>query len=188
MREKPIVINICGGPSTGKSTLAAGIFSKMKKIGYNVEYVQEYAKDLCYEDNFSVVSDQIEVSSEQLRRMRRLVNKVDIIITDSPLLLGIIYSKELNPYLIPMLLWEYDNTFESITYFLERGDLVYQPHGRFQTEEQAKTVDQSILKLLTEYNISHKSILRKGAKKNILNDISKLLQPTLETLKDNITE
>lgn len=188
MKEKPIVINICSGPSTGKSTLASGLFSKMKKMGYNVEYVQEYAKDLCYEDNFNVVSDQIEVSSEQLRRMRRLRKKVDIIITDSPLLLGIIYSKEENPHLTPMLLWEYNNTFEDMTYFLERGDLVYQPHGRFQTEEQAKNVDIDILNLLKEHKIEYKSILRKGAKKTILTDIDKILKPTLETLKDNITE
>ena len=38
------IINLIGEPSAGKSTIAAELFAKMKKAGYNVELVTEYAK------------------------------------------------------------------------------------------------------------------------------------------------
>lgn len=44
MKQK--VINLYGGPGTGKSTTAAMLFAKMKLAGFNCEYVPEFAKDL----------------------------------------------------------------------------------------------------------------------------------------------
>ena len=38
------VINFFGGPGVGKSTAACDLFVAMKKAGYKVEYVDEYAK------------------------------------------------------------------------------------------------------------------------------------------------
>lgn len=43
------VINLFGGPGIGKSTLAAGLFEHMKIAGFNVELVNEYAKDMVWE-------------------------------------------------------------------------------------------------------------------------------------------
>ncbi len=181
-----IVIQLIAGPGTGKSTLAHSLFSKLKKKGFNVEFVFEIAKEMLFEEN-SAIKYQMQVFSEQLWKLRSKESKVDIIVTDTSLLLGLIYSREENPHFIPMTIWEY-NQYQNMTYFLEREDLVYQPHGRFQTEEQAKEIDTTVLNLLKEHNIEYKSIKRKGAKKTILDDIEKILQPTLETLKDNVTE
>ena len=50
---KSLVINLAGAPGAGKSTLATEIFSKLKKLGYNCEYVDEYAKHVVYEENYS---------------------------------------------------------------------------------------------------------------------------------------
>ena len=47
------VINFYGGPNTGKSTKAAGMYYKMNLAGYNVELVNEFAKELKISD-FSV--------------------------------------------------------------------------------------------------------------------------------------
>ena len=44
-----MIINIFGGPGVGKSTVAADLFVIMKKEGYSVELVTEYAKELTYE-------------------------------------------------------------------------------------------------------------------------------------------
>lgn len=176
-----LVIELVAGPGAGKSTLAAKLFSQMKTIGYNVEMVGEYAKDLFYGENHNLVSNQLMVFSEQLWRMRRLKGKVDIIITDSPLLLSLVYSKEPNPFFKDLVLWEYHNDFKNLTYFLERDNLPYQEHGRFQKEEEAKEVDNQILKVLSENNIEYKSIKRKKAKKTILKDVSQYLNPTINT-------
>ena len=43
-----IIINMISGPGSGKSVLAAELFVEMKKQGYNVEFLQEYAKKLVW--------------------------------------------------------------------------------------------------------------------------------------------
>lgn len=179
-----IVIELISGPNTGKSTLAHSLFAKLKKIGYNVEFVSEYAKELLFQES-TVIKYQMQVFSEQLWRLRTMEEKADIIVTDTSLLLGLIYSKEKNPHFESLMLWEHKQ-YKNLTYFLERGDLVYQPHGRFETEEQAKEVDEIIINMLNSNSVDYKSIKRKGAKKTIILDIENVLKPTIETLKSNI--
>ena len=36
------IINICGGPGTGKTTITSLVFGNLKTKRYNIEYVQEY--------------------------------------------------------------------------------------------------------------------------------------------------
>ena len=77
-----IIINLFAGPGSGKSTTCAGLFSKLKLAGINCEMVLEYAKELVWENNLETLDDQIYIFAEQLHRINRLKNKVDVIITD----------------------------------------------------------------------------------------------------------
>ena len=43
--KKTIVINLIGGPCSGKSTVAAELFARLKKMGIKTELVSEYIKD-----------------------------------------------------------------------------------------------------------------------------------------------
>lgn len=54
--KTPIVINLFGGPGSGKSTGAAYIFSQLKMKGINCELITEYAKDKTWEKNFVALS------------------------------------------------------------------------------------------------------------------------------------
>ena len=96
------VINLFGQPGAGKSTGAAYIFSQLKLRGINAELVTEFAKDKVYEETKEVFNNQIYIFGKQYFRMSRIAKKVDVIITDSPLLLssfytsGESYDKELN--------------------------------------------------------------------------------------------
>ena len=56
-----IVVNLYGGPGSGKSTTAAGIFSELKMLGLNTELVTEYAKDKVWEKHESILDNQIYV-------------------------------------------------------------------------------------------------------------------------------
>jgi adenylate kinase family enzyme len=88
------LINIFGAPGTGKSTTSAGIFHNLKLKGLDVEYVQEYAKDKTWQSDFETLKCQPYVTGKQLFRLHRLRNKVEYVVTDAPILNGILYQDE----------------------------------------------------------------------------------------------
>lgn len=176
-----IVCNLFGGPGTGKSTNATYIFSELKRKGIICEYVSEYAKDITWEETHSLLNNQIHIFSEQFRRQMRLIDKVDVIITDSPLLLGLIYY---NHYAINNSIFsiQFDNSirsfilcgfleFDNVNYFLTRTK-DYVEIGRNQTEQEAKQLDSEIKDALSFYRIEYET---RGTEKwdadEIVNDI-----------------
>jgi tRNA uridine 5-carbamoylmethylation protein Kti12 len=64
------VINLFGGPSTGKSTTAAYLFYYLKNKNLNIEYVREYAKDVVYEGSYHKLQNQIYITAKQYKRMK----------------------------------------------------------------------------------------------------------------------
>jgi dephospho-CoA kinase len=67
------VINFFGGPSCGKSTIAAYVFSQLKIKNYSCEYVNEYAKDCVYEGRSTVLlNDQLYVLAKQNHKLKML--------------------------------------------------------------------------------------------------------------------
>jgi len=138
------VINLYSGPGSGKSTIAAGAFSLLKLHGINCEYITEYAKDLAWEDTLTIKNDPFYISTKQYYKQQRLLNKVDYVITDSPLLLGKAYSKDKSHHdYVEMLSKRFDN----VNYFVKRIK-PYIPKGRIQTEEEAKEKDVMIEDML----------------------------------------
>lgn len=168
------VINLFAGPGAGKSTTAAGLFAKMKRAGYNVELVTEYAKDLTWEGRFNVLSsDQLYVFANQHRRLHRLRNQVEWIITDSPLLLSDVYAGNDSFYHLSPLIMEAWGRFNNINYYLDRKDRKYMQVGRSQTAEQAKEIDQKVLKYLLDNYIDFKVIDSSGeAAEEIYDDLN----------------
>jgi nicotinamide riboside kinase len=150
------VVNFYGGPGTGKSTHAAALFTELKRRHMNVELVTEYAKDLVWEERFVTLENQIYVFGKQLQRMARLVDKADIVVTDSPLLFSIIYNSKL-PACFNDTVLHVINQFKNIHIFLERTK-PYQTAGRMQTEEDAKKLDGKIKNLLNEIGLPYSSI------------------------------
>ena len=55
--RKTLIVNLFGAPGCGKSTLAAALFSELKKAGFNAELVTEYANDKVYEKNQTVLQN-----------------------------------------------------------------------------------------------------------------------------------
>ena len=92
---KRIVINLFGAPASGKSTCAAYIFSQLKMRGVNAELITEFAKDKVWEGNMEVFKpeNQCYLFGEQFYKMNCCKGKVDVIVTDSPLPLNILYNK-----------------------------------------------------------------------------------------------
>lgn len=144
MKEKQTkIINLFGGPGSGKSTGAAYIFAKLKLAGVDAEYVSEFAKDKVWENNKEVFKCQMYVSGKQMFKITRCYGKVDIIITDSPFVLGAIYSPEKVKF-VDALIEEFDQyKFVNHNFFIKRIK-EYNPNGRHQTEEEANEVDYKL--------------------------------------------
>ena len=87
-----ILINLFGAPGAGKSSGAAYIFSKLKMNGINTELVTEFAKDKVWENNNEVFKNQAYIFGKQYFKISRVADKVDVIVTDSPLLLSAFYN------------------------------------------------------------------------------------------------
>lgn len=147
-----LVVNLYGGPGTGKSTNAARLFTMLKDEGIEVELVTEYAKDLVWEDRMKTLDNQLYVFAKQHHRINRLLGKVDVIITDSPLLLSVLYGRLNNNIseTFEKLVCEVHSEMNTLDVFLNRVE-PYNPNGRLQTEEEAKKIDATTKNLLEEY-------------------------------------
>lgn len=149
MNKKPIVVNLFAGPGAGKSTTAAGVFYELKLLGMNVELVLEYAKDITWEGNYKTLENQIYVFANQQHRQERCSDQVDIIVTDSPLILSSIYANKKTPTVFHDLVKYSFREYDNMNYFLNRVK-PYTNVGRRESEEQAKRIDDTILSYLEE--------------------------------------
>lgn len=161
---KTKVINLYGGPGTGKSTTAGAMFAEMKYRGINCEYVQEYAKDKAWEFGTNhlgvpkVFQAQEYIFGKQHFRLRRCAQDVDIIVTDCPLFLGLIYIPEDFP--IPSLrtaIREAYDMYDNLDIFLVRTK-PYNTKGRFQTEEEAKDLDVDVKRMLEAQSVPYLTV------------------------------
>jgi hypothetical protein len=153
--KKSIVVNLFAGPGAGKSTGATYIFSKLKMLGIDAEYVSEFAKDKVWEENERVFHSQFYITGKQSWKILRCNGKVDVIITDSPILLGAMYSDD-NPLLIPAIKYEFDK-YDNVNLFIQRAKK-YNPNGRNQTENEAKEIDDKIIDFLNANNVRYRTI------------------------------
>lgn len=151
------VINLFGGPGVGKSTTAAGLFCELKYRDIKCELVTEYAKDMTYENRGNILADQLYILAKQNRRVQRLVGIVDYIITDSPIIIGLMYMPKNYFTNFAPLVWQMFNSYNNINFFLNRKK-AYQTYGRNQTEEEAKQIDVALQSLLVVNKVEHKVI------------------------------
>lgn len=152
-KTTPVVINLVGEPSVGKSTVAAELFASMKKQGYSVELVTEYAKDIVWENRQDILKHQDYVFAKQHRRLSRLIGKVDYIITDSPLILSLLYIEMSNTprSLIPFI-QDVISTYKNIYVYLKRAHK-YEEVGRMQNELEANNLRQKLNSILTDNGV-----------------------------------
>ena len=152
-----LVVNAFGGPGVGKTTACWHIASELKKKGIYTEYVSEYAKELVYEEKWDMLDDSMKnqtiILAEQQKRLDRLIGKVEVIVTDSPLLLSIIYANDKNDEFEKMIINKFNqyNNFNLVV--LRNKKQSFQQIGRKQNLEESIEKDKEIIDLLTKNNI-----------------------------------
>lgn len=142
-----LVVNMLGGPGAGKTYAAWNLAAELKHRGYVVEYVPEYAKEFVWENRLDKLADQEALFREQFRRINRLNGKVDIAITDSPLILSEIYGKNNSSEFIEDI-HAAVNRFNNFNVMVYRDNKHYEQQGRIHSLEESKAIDERIVKLL----------------------------------------
>ena len=156
--KSPIVVNLAGSPGAGKSTGAAWIFSKLKMLGINCELVSEFAKDITWEHNTTALGCQEYVFGKQSYRLARCREDVDVIVTDSPLPLAIIYTQnETIKKPLSELVMAVFNSYNNINFFVNRTK-PYNQKGRNHTEEESDSISEEIKKLYYKLNITYTEV------------------------------
>lgn len=147
------------------------MFSRLKNkiihdnLNIQVDLVQEYIKVWAWEGRKPTGFDQFYVCAKQMRKEEiPLRSGVDVIVTDSPLLLQCFYAKKYG-----VKGWEklidivniFEEQYPSLHIFLERGERPYISQGRYQNHEEAKEMDEYIKSMLKdnvkEYSSMHYS-------------------------------
>ena len=154
--KKTVFINLFGGPGSGKSTLCSIIFSDLKMRHIDCEMALEYAKDVVWDESFRKLANQIYIFGKQHSRLYRLNGKVDVVITDSPLLNSIIYDNSNNQELKNLVVSEFKK-LNTLNYYVERS-FDYVQNGRVQNYEQALQKDEDYKQLLDQNYIPYKRI------------------------------
>ena len=87
-----VVVNLFGAPGSGKSTTAAGIFYNLKLKHTHCEMVREYVKSWSWEGRKPGDYDQMYILGKQIKYESLLYGKVDVLVTDSPIILSGFYE------------------------------------------------------------------------------------------------
>jgi hypothetical protein len=155
-------VEFLAGPGTGKSTTNALVFGSLKKRGRNAELSPEYAKELAWKGILGTeLVDQVEIAAEQRHRHRALEGKVEVTLSDTSILLGLIYGNLASGMTPKFRNWLVDEhrRMNTLTIFLERNpDRAYNAAGRGQSKEEAEALDLEIKTLLDDYHVPYTPI------------------------------
>lgn len=150
------VINLFAGPSAGKSTTAAGVFSLLKLHGISIELSTEYAKDVTHKEAFKILKDQVYVFGKQQHKTFIVKDKYKYLVTDSPILLSIVYCNPLDREFIDFVLHSF-KTQDNLNYLIKRVK-PYVSVGRNQNEKEAMLLDTKIQLVLENNDIPFKIV------------------------------
>ena len=156
MKQK--VINFFAGPGAGKSTMGAGLFAELKLRGHTPEFAYEWIKQAEYEGrnrhDSLLPKSQDYITAKQHYRLRTLEGKVELIITDSPIILGLVYSDpDYLPSMEQVMLEAYDR-YDNLNFFVKRTKEYIQV-GRGQSKDEAIEKDEELKYMLRKYGIHY---------------------------------
>ena len=156
------ILNLYGGPGTGKSTSAAYIYWALKHADINAELVREYVKNWAWEGRKISKYDQMYFLGKQSRTESLLYGKVDYVVTDSPVLLSAYYAEHykslVSTGVLEAVKGYYAQAAEDghrhLHAFLTRTKK-YSTAGRWQNEEEARKIDDGIRDTLVDLDIPY---------------------------------
>lgn len=152
-----ICVNLFAGAGAGKSTCASGVFSLLKHHNVNAELITEYAKDLVWEGRLHLNRSDLEIFTEQLKRQHRLKGKVDVMVTDSPILLSSVYIEPVDELFHATVMREFKK-YNNFNFFIKRVK-PYMKIGRAETKNGAKAIDNKVVEFLNREQVQFETRL-----------------------------
>lgn len=158
---KTTIINLYGGPGSGKSTAAAYLYYLLKCQGENIELVREYVKNWAWDNRAFNVYDELYFLGKQVRHESMLFGKVNYIVTDAPVLMTAYYAsiycskafaQGVEQAATAFYKQAKDDGHQHVHVYLKRN-LPYKAEGRYQTEDQAIQVDEGVLTMLNRLDV-----------------------------------
>ena len=156
-------INIYGGPGVGKSTLAARIYSDLRRRFVNVELIQEVVKQYVYAGRTLKPWDYVHTFGQQFEAEHLpLSSGVKTIVSDSPLFLQCIYAFENDSPVYAQLVdicRMFDEEYPVFNLLaLRSGTTPYETLGRWQDRKEAEEVDKTVREHLDRHLIDYTPI------------------------------
>ena len=180
-RKRTLVINIIGGPCSGKSTVAAELFARLKKMGVHTELAPEYIKDRIYEENLTMPLNQIAVFAMEHYGINTKIGKVDCIVHDGSFINNIIYKPEDNPEFDAFIVAEY-RKFNNLDFFVKRGNIEFEDYGRIHNQKQSKELDKIIKETYNKYGLKYIEVESRDA----VDKIIPIVLRKLEEMKNEV--
>ena len=151
-----LIVNLFGAPGAGKSTGAAVLFASLKNAGINAALVTEYAKDKTWEKNETALAAQDYIFAKQHYRIRCVVDQVDVVVTDCPLMLSSFYMRGDRKLGRPFrdLVRHVFSCYDNMNFFICRSK-AYISAGRSQTEEQSNQIAIRLMDFLQRNHVSY---------------------------------
>lgn len=181
------IVCLYGGPGAGKSTLAAGLFYKLKTLGLTCETNPEYVKDWVWEKRKIKPGDQTYFFSKQARKERTYMEAgVDVIITDSPLILTHFYGRKYDYFEqksnTSMIMLKHHHEIckhygYSVEHFVLKRTEHFDTSGRNEDFDTAKQYDEEIKALLDQMNIRYTAITSSNEETALEEIMDSLLNP-----------
>lgn len=155
MSHTKMVINLFGGPAIGKTTLASDIFSALKKFNIDAENVSEFPKELVLEGNLEALKHQWYVLANQTYRIHCAYRSMQVVIVDSPILLGPIYDPDNSKPLVDLCL-EHHHRYNNLNIVLKRdAEKIHSMAGRIHSLTESISIDNRIVRLLEENGLPY---------------------------------
>jgi molybdopterin-guanine dinucleotide biosynthesis protein len=148
-----LLVNFYGAPNSGKTVSATSLFAALKKRSVDVVLVTEFAHEKVVEENETALSNQLYIWANQQYKIFSGYRHAQVVVTDSPILLGSIYNKDASESLHDVILTEH-HKYTNLNLVMElQDDYPYSMVGRIHSLDESKVIENRIFDLLSFHDI-----------------------------------
>lgn len=157
-----IVVNCIAGAGVGKTTVALLLAGLLKQSGVDCEYVDEWHKMSVWLNHGNVLEHPEMMLANQHQKLWALDGKVQVVVSDCPLLLFAPYAREYvkgYPHReFEQMSLSLHNKYTNFNVWVNRNPAIFKQEGRVQTLEQSIFMDNKIRNFVETHDTIHTSV------------------------------